>query len=192
MDDRNRFNPNYNYGAQPGPYPSPTPPPAPPKKKLPLWAKLVGGGGALLILGGSCMAIAAQPDLAMPAGTTRQAGPTPSSAPTYDPGIQTPPTTQAPPAPKPVEEAPPRVPGDGTLLVGKDVLPGTYQTRVIEGEYISSCYWSRLRDTDDSIDSIIDNDLKTTAGALMTLKIRATDYAVEINCDGATWTRVGS
>lgn len=75
------------------------------------------------------------------------------------------------------------LPEDGTLLVGKDVKPGTYQTRATGG----SCYWSRL----DRDDEIIDNGLSTTPGAKMTVRVRATDYALEVRCGGATWKKVG-
>lgn len=82
------------------------------------------------------------------------------------------------------------LPEDGTLLVGKDVKPGTYQTRVTESYGIASCYWARLRSLDGSR-NIIDNGLGQTVGALMTLQVRSSDYAVEIRCNGATWKKVG-
>jgi len=176
---------SHYHPSQPGQYPAPTPPPA--KKKMPTWAKITAAFALPLFAIGGCTG-------AMLAGS----GPAQQAADSAPVISQTPPTASstptatAPVKPKPVEQAPPRVPEDGTLLVGKDVAPGTYQTRIPAKKFISSCYWARLRDTDDSIDSIIDNDLKTSAGALMTLKVRATDYAVEVNCGGAQWTRVGS
>jgi hypothetical protein len=116
-----------------------------------------------------------------------------TDSPTYDPGINTPETkpTRTPKVPKPVEEVPSFLPQDGTLLVGKDVKPGTYQTKVPADSAVASCYWARLSDVDGNLSSIIDNDMKMTAGAVMTLRVRSSDYAVEINCNGATWKRVG-
>jgi hypothetical protein len=168
--------------SRPGQYPAPRYLPPAPRKRMPLWAKivagvvavpvvLIGGATALLVAGGA-------------AETTGRA-----ISPTYDPGINTPETKPAK-SPKPTKQAPSLLPQDGVLLVGKDVKPGTYQTRVIS-DVISSCYWARLSDVDGSMASIIDNDLKTTVGAVMTLRVKSSDYAIEINCDGATWKRVG-
>ena len=175
----------------PGQYPSP---PQRPSKKLPWWAwVLIGVFGLPTLLIGGCSALVVAGGLANEAADPAPV--TSSSSPevpveTYDPGIQTPPTeakpTEAPKPPKPAEQAPSYLPEDGTLLVGKDVKPGTYQTRVIEGDFISSCYWARL----DKSDEIIDNDIKTTVGARMTLTVRASDYALEVNCYGAVWKRV--
>lgn len=178
--------PDYSYGGPtPGPYTPPTPPPPAPKK-MPRWAKIVAVVVAVpVVLVGGCTAIVAGSGLANQAADPR---PVPGSN-TYDPGINTP---EAKPskAPKPVEEAPTLLPTDGTLLVGKDVKPGTYQTRVTDDE-VPSCYWARLANLDGALGSIIDNDITITANALVTLRVRSTDYAVEINCDGAVWTRVG-
>ena len=183
--------PNYGYGShQPGPYPAPPTPPRPAPKRMPRWGKVLLWVAAVPVaLIGGCTAIVAGSGLAQQAADN---APVISTAePTYDPGIQTPPTESPAPkatprAPKPVEQAPAYVPEDGTLLVGKDVKPGTYQTRVVEGDIISSCYWARL----DANDEILDNDLKTTVGARMTVTVRASDYALEINCSGAVWKRV--
>lgn len=182
----NYQSPDYSYGAQPGPYTTP-PPPAPQRpNKMPRWVK------ALLIIVavpvvavGGCTAMVAGFGLANEAADK---APVASGTSTYDPGINTPPTAGKSTR-KPVEEAPPTVPSDGTLLVGKDVKAGTYQTRVPAGD-VPSCYWARLRDLDGDVHSITDNDIKMTVGALVTLRVRSTDYAVEINCHGATWTRV--
>jgi hypothetical protein len=180
---------------QPGQYPAPKPP-LPPVRRMPWWAWalviLVGipatiGGAATALIGGAGMAEQAG-DRAPVISTAQPTAPVD----TYDPGIQTPPTKPAAPSPKVTHKPAPRtlVPEDGMLLVGKDVKPGTYQTRVLAGP-IPSCYWARLKDVDDSLRSIIKNDLVTVAGALVTLRIRPTDYAVTIQCAGATWVRVG-
>ena len=87
-------NSHYHQGNQ-GQYTPPVQPPVPPKRKMPLWAKLVVGivgipmvviGGCSAIVGGLTAAEVAN----TPAGTTK----------TYDPGIQTPPTQPAVPSPK--------------------------------------------------------------------------------------------
>lgn len=187
------MNQSHYHPSQPGQYPAPQPP-TPPRRRMPAWAwVLVILFGAPAVLVGGIIAIGVGAGLA---GSVAD-DPTPvistqtPEAPveTYDPGIQTPPTETKPtPQPtKPVEKVPSFLPEDGTLLVGKDVKPGTYQTRVVEGEFLSSCYWARL----DASGEIIDNQISTTVGARMTLKIRATDDAVEINCYGAVWKRVG-
>lgn len=188
------MNGNSHYDPRnPGQYPPP-PAPLPAKKRMPWWAwALVIVFGLPTLLIGGLMALYVAGDAAQNA-----ADPAPvfsTSAPeaptsTYDPGIQTPPTqnpaTEVPSLPPATEATPSYLPEDGTLLVGQDVKPGTYQTRVTEGAVISSCYWARL----DRNDEIIDNDIKTTVGARMTLTIRKSDYAVEINCYGAVWKRV--
>lgn len=90
------------------------------------------------------------------------------------------------PTTKPVEKAPARGVHDGTLFVGKDVLPGTYVTTVPADSL--ACYWARLKDTDGELGSVIANKLGEPGGQ-MVLTIKKTDYAVEVRCDGAKWTK---
>lgn len=181
MNDQPHYHPNPSYR------PDLTPPP---KRRVPWWAWiLVGVFGLPALAVGGCTAIVAAGSLATEAADkapviSTAAPEVPTS--TYDPGIQTPPA-EAPRPPKPVEQAPSYVPEDGTALVGKDVKPGTYQTRVVEGEFLSSCYWARL----DRNGEILDNAISTSVGARMTVTVRKTDYALEVNCYGAVWKRVG-
>ena len=186
--DPNKPFPNYAYGSgQPGPYTPPQQPQQPaPKKGMPTWAKVVIAVCAIPTLGiGACSALVLGGGAAQEAADDKApVVSTPAAAPTTD----APPAakTAAPKPPKPVEEAPSMLPEDGTLLVGKDVKPGTYQTRVLDNEVMPSCYWARLTESGE----IIDNDIKITANAVMTVTVRASDYSLEVNCYGAQWKRV--
>jgi hypothetical protein len=184
----------YPYGGQPGPYsPPPVQSPAPkgPRKRMPLWGKvIITVGAGFMLLAGGCTALVVASGAAEEAAS-RSVPSAPVS--TYDPGLYTPEpkATTQPATPARKHPAPALVPQDGTLLVGKDVKPGTYQTRVLDGEIIPRCYWARLRDLEGRVPgSIIDNDLKLDAGALMTVTVKRTDYALEIDCAGAEWTRI--
>ncbi len=71
--------------------------------------------------------------------------------------------------------------GDGTFVVGKDIQPGTYRTRMAS----PGCYYARLRGFGGAIDDIIANE-NTDAPAIVT--IAATDKGFESrNC--GTWTK---
>lgn len=159
--------------------------PRPPKKHTGL--KVLGVIGAVLIVAGLIGAALSD----RPAGNAVDLYPSETATPTGSAAQTITPTAPAPVKPKPVEQAPSRMPEDGTLLVGKDVTPGMYQTRVVADDYMPLCYWARLKSVDGDLDSIIDNNSVMNAGALVTLQIKATDYAVEINCSGAKWTRIG-
>lgn len=178
---------------QPGQYPQPRPVGPPPKKRMPRWAKIVavactipivivGGCTAVVIGSGVASTVASQADKT-PVISDEPTINEPTSAPTTDE------TTEAPAPPKPVEKAPTYLPEDGTLIVGKDVKPGTYQTRIPADAL--GCYWARLRSLDGDLDNIIDNGLLSKAGTLVTVKVRASDVALEVTCGGATWKRVG-
>lgn len=99
-----------------------------------------------------------------------------------EPGPKVP---QATPSTKPVEKAPPRGLRDGMLFVGKDVLPGTYSATVPDGSV--GCYWARLSDTDGELESVIANHVAMAGPVSITIKPK--DYAVEIRCSGAKWTK---
>lgn len=89
------------------------------------------------------------------------------------------PTTQAPP-PKPV--GPVTSFGDGTFVVGTDIVAGTYKAAP-SGE----CYWARVRGTSDESD-IIANHL---ASGPATVTISASDGAfVSQRC--GQWTKTNS
>jgi hypothetical protein len=82
-------------------------------------------------------------------------------------------TTAEPPAPA----APPAAPaellaapaslvnlatafGDGTYVVGIDIVPGAYATTGPAAGGIGTCSWSRLKDTSGNVDSIITSDVQ--------------------------------
>jgi hypothetical protein len=76
------------------------------------------------------------------------------------------------------------IPGDGTFLVGKEVAVGTYRASAASS---GNCYWARLKDLDDTINSIIAND--NTSGPAL-LHVASTDYAIETTgCE--TFHRIG-
>lgn len=58
----------------------------------------------------------------------------------------------AAPAPAPGSAT---ISGDGTYEVGTDIKPGTYKSPTPDS---GNCYWARLRDDKNSINSIIDNN----------------------------------
>lgn len=177
---------SHYHPSQPGQYPTPTYQPTP--KRMPTWAKVTAVlVGVPVLVAGGCTAVfvagtAGQIKADDPAPVISSESPTPITITTTTP--KSAPTTSS--TPKPAEQVPSYLPEDGTLLVGKDVKPGTYQTRVLDDDLIPSCYWARL----DASGDIIDNDINLTVGARMTLKVRASDDAIEINCNGAVWKRV--
>ena len=78
-------------------------------------------------------------------------------------------TVTAPPAPP----APPAGTfKDGTWLVNKDIKPGQYKTANASG----GCYWSRLKNTEGTVDSILANG-NPDGAAVVTIK--PTDVAFE-------------
>lgn len=100
-------------------------------------------------------------------------GPVPSEPPPLPPRVVAP---IPEPTPPPAHESAPRssepsFAGDGTFLVGTDVLPGTYRTR--GGE---ACYWARLSNLSGSLDAILAND--TTSGPAI-VQIQKTDKAFQ-------------
>lgn len=89
---------------------------------------------------------------------------------------------------KPVEQAPRNnLPRDGVLLVPTDLKPGTYRATAPVDNIV--CYWARLRDTDGDVGSIIANHV-ASAGDVITLTVKPTDHAVEVQCTDAVWHRV--
>jgi len=73
--------------------------------------------------------------------------------------------------PAPTGELPMVVP-PGMYLVGRDILPGTYQ-----GD--GSCYWERLKNVAGGFDAIIAND--NTDGQFY-VQISQNDFAFSIDC----------
>ncbi|MBL7490473.1 hypothetical protein I6A60_02010 [Frankia sp. AgB1.9] len=72
----------------------------------------------------------------------------------------------------------------GTWLVGKEVLPGTYETTA-GTDVLHSCYWARLSGTSGESSEILANDNVEGHGIVT---IKATDVAFQTHC---TWTKIG-
>lgn len=72
--------------------------------------------------------------------------------------------------------------GDGFYIVGEDIKPGTYRSRVP-----AECYWARYRDFNDDL---IENGLADLP-RIYEVKIKATDALFESSGCG-TWSRVGN
>jgi hypothetical protein len=104
-------------------------------------------------------------------------------------------TTAQPPATPAAPPAAPASPvnlatafGDGTYVVGIDIVPGTYATTGPAAGGIGMCSWSRLKDTSGNVDSIIANDAQQ---APATVTITKTD-GVFTTAGCNTWQEVGS
>ena len=75
------------------------------------------------------------------------------------------------------------IPAEGTYQVGKQILPGTYQSKSTSG----SCYWARLGDFQGGLDSILTNDYSK---GQQIVEIDAGDKGFETSgCGG--WTKIG-
>jgi hypothetical protein len=94
-------------------------------------------------------------------------------------------TTPAPPAPP----AGPKntIDGDGTYLVGSDVMPGQYKTKVPAGSF--GCYWARRKDTSGDVNGVITSGLEK-AGNQVIVTVVASDKAFATKRCG-TWTKIG-
>src|SRR6185437_15644993 len=90
-------------------------------------------------------------------------GPAPGPAPSTAPG----PTTVAAPAPGGGPKT--TIDKDGTYLVGKDIMPGTYSSAGPVGN--GTCYWKRMGNPDGNL---IDNALSKKP---QVVNIEATDKA---------------
>lgn len=89
------------------------------------------------------------------------------------------------PAPKP-SPVPVTITDEGVLLVGTDVKAGTYRTTVPADS--NNCYYARLRDLKNNVDSIVANG-NFNPGDKVTVTIARSDKAFEVNGCG-TWKRV--
>lgn len=72
--------------------------------------------------------------------------------------------------------------GQGTFIVGTDMVPGTYRSSKGDG-----CYWARLRGFAGTLNEIIANDFRSSGRALVTIK--GTDKGFQSSRCG-TWTKV--
>ncbi len=71
----------------------------------------------------------------------------------------------------------------GTLMVGRDIHPGTWR-----GTATGSCYWARLSGFSGEFDDIITNN-NVDEGAKFTITIKSTDKGLEIGSDCGTMTK---
>lgn len=95
------------------------------------------------------------------------------------------PPSAAAPA-RPVQSGPLSSFGDGTYVVGKEVVPSSYKTM---GSTINGlpCYWARLKDTSGDFNAIIANGATT---GQTTVTINPRDGAFQTTgCN--TWQKVG-
>jgi hypothetical protein len=109
-----------------------------------------------------------------------------------------PPAPAAPPAAAlepPAPAAPPAAPadlapgfGDGTYVVGTDIVAGTYETTGPAAGGIGTCSWSRLKDTSGDFGSIIATDVRPGP---TTVTISKTD-GVFVTAGCSNWQKVVS
>lgn len=72
------------------------------------------------------------------------------------------------------------VTGDGTLIVGTDIQPGTYRTAgPPPGESMPYCYWKRLKGFSGSLDEIITSGVASREGQSQVVTVSASDAAFE-------------
>ena len=90
------------------------------------------------------------------------------------------PAKTVPPAPAKTTAKPVTLDGDGTYLVGTDILPGRWKTAGTD-----FCYWARLKNDTGDLGSIIANHAGVGPS---TVTVKATDGAFSTTGCG-TWTR---
>jgi len=156
--------------------PSYPPPPyqqqPPPKRKSRTWLWIVGILVALIIFYQVGHATFSQ------TGTSTTPAATQAPATDNTPAATQPPVaTTAPTTPTPTFATF----GDGTYMVGTDIQPGTYRTRVGS----AGCYYERLKGFGGTIDDIIANN-NTDAPAVVTIKASDKGFTSQ-NC--GTWTK---
>lgn len=157
----------------PGPYTSPRPP-APPKRDK-------AATGAWIALG--CLGGLAILGLAVSAGNDHTAVDIPNSpvAPAVKPKGSAK-ATVVPIKPKPVEQAPKTIPGDGTWIVGVDVEPGRYRSVVPADTFL--CMWQRLGKNGRVIALGVGDP-----GESMVFTVQASDSEIRVD-DCGSWKRV--
>jgi hypothetical protein len=105
----------------------------------------------------------------------------PGAAPATTTLTPTPTSTTEPAGPKST------ITGDGTFLVGVDVVPGQYRTTVPASS--RNCYWARLSGTSGSFDELIANE-NTPSGGQAVVTIAASDKAFKTSGCGS-WQKIG-
>jgi len=142
----------------------------PPPKKRRTWLWIVGILVVLIVIG----------SFASRGGTSTGTSPAATNAPSGNtPAATQPLSATLTPTPKPAPTFAHF--GDGTYMVGKDIQPGTYRTRVGS----PGCYYARLKGFSGSVDDIIANDT-TDAPAVVTIKASDKGFMSQ-NC--GTWTK---
>lgn len=90
------------------------------------------------------------------------------------------PNAGAPAAPAVAALPPGYVSGDGTLIVGTDIAPGTYRTPgPPAGEVMPYCYWKRLKDFNGGLSSIIVSGVASREGQSQVVTVSPGDAAFE-------------
>jgi hypothetical protein len=74
----------------------------------------------------------------------------------------------------------------GTLVVGKDIHPGTWR-----GTATGSCYWARTSGFTGSFGEILANN-NVSAGSKFTVTVKASDKGLELGADCGTLTKAAS
>jgi hypothetical protein len=77
--------------------------------------------------------------------------------------------------------------GDGTWIVGQDIMAGTYRATVPGDSLV--CYWEREKDLNGDMGSILAND-NVHSGGHATVTIKTTDKGFKTSGCG-TWSKVG-
>lgn len=124
---------------------------------------IIGGGALLIAMFAGCAIGTAGSNTAGPPTPTKTVTITKPGAPAKPaPAVTV--TVTAKPKAAPKDEPSSTISGSaGTLVVGKDVQPGTYKSKGNAAD--SGCYWERL----DKSGEIIDNGIPTGQG-LVTIK----------------------
>lgn len=133
----------------------------------------------------ACAGIAALFVIACGAGNTPDAAPTQTPGPTFVTTIDDTPEASPSTAPQPSVRQVPTI-TDGVWEVPGEVKPGTYRTTVPAES--RNCYWERLRDFEDKIDSIIAND-NVNPGTRTIVTIGKADRGFHAEGCG-TWTKI--
>lgn len=77
--------------------------------------------------------------------------------------------------------------GDGTFVVGSDIVAGTYKSAGPSDDGSGSCYWARLKNTTGDLDTIIANNISNGPD---TVTISRSDGAFKTSgCQ--TWHKIG-
>ena len=66
----------------------------------------------------------------------------------------------------------------GTYLIGRDIKPGMYQGQAGD-DILDSCYWARMSDVSEDMNSLIAND---NASGSFYIQILVSDFALKTNC----------